>query len=88
MTSRNGDRIELRIAEAAEPWLFVDEAQLDGLVIRTTHRADQLDDGRDRITYRMEIDGPAADTLGSELGPAISADFPDVLAALVGRAER
>jgi hypothetical protein len=36
----------------------------------------------------MEISGPAADTLGNELGPAISADFPEVLAALVERAQR
>jgi hypothetical protein len=35
----------------------------------------------------MEIGGSAADTVGPELGPQISGDFPDVLAALVGRAE-
>jgi hypothetical protein len=35
----------------------------------------------------MEISGPAADTLGPQLGPAISADFPETLAALVARAE-
>jgi hypothetical protein len=35
----------------------------------------------------MEISGPAADTLGTELGPAISADFPETLAALIARAE-
>jgi uncharacterized protein YndB with AHSA1/START domain len=35
-----------------------------------------------RITYRTEITGPSADQVGPELGPAITADFPDVLAAL------
>jgi hypothetical protein len=35
----------------------------------------------------MEISGPAADTLGPQLGPAISGDFPETLAALVARAE-
>jgi hypothetical protein len=36
----------------------------------------------------MEISGPAADTVGPELGPKISGDFPEVLSALVERAER
>ena len=36
----------------------------------------------------MDITGPAADTLGPQIGPEISADFPQVLAALVERAER
>jgi hypothetical protein len=35
----------------------------------------------------MEISGPEADTVGPELGPQISGDFPEVLAALAGRAE-
>jgi hypothetical protein len=39
------------------------------------------------VTYRMEITGPAADTLGPEIGPQISADFPETMAALVERAE-
>jgi hypothetical protein len=34
----------------------------------------------------MEITGPAADTVGPELGPEISGDFPETLAALVERA--
>jgi len=40
-----------------------------------------------RVTYRMEITGPAADTLGQQIGPEISGDFPQVLAALAERAE-
>jgi len=41
-----------------------------------------------RILYRTEITGPAADQVGPELGPQITADLTDVLAALVGLAER
>jgi len=44
-------------------------------------------DERSRITYRMEITGPAAETVGPEIGPEISGDFPEVLAALAARAE-
>jgi hypothetical protein len=46
-----------------------------------------LGDERSRITYRMEITGPAAETVGPEIGPEISGDFPEVLAALAARAE-
>ena len=36
----------------------------------------------------MEMSGPAADTVGPELGPAISADLPEALTALGARARR
>jgi hypothetical protein len=87
MTPIGQEAIELRIAEAVEPVLFVDEANFDDVVIRTTHRVERVGNARSRVTYRMEIKGPAADTLGPQLGPAISADFPETLAALVARAE-
>ena len=66
----------------------VDRADLGDVVVRTVHHAEKLEGGPVRVTYRMEISGPAADTLGHEFGPAISADFPEVLAALVERAQR
>jgi hypothetical protein len=87
MTPVGDEPVELRIAEAAEPELFVDEADLGEVVVRTIHRVDHVDEGRARVTYRMEITGPAADTLGPQIGPQISGDFPQVLAALVERAE-
>jgi hypothetical protein len=86
MTSRGQDPVVLRIAEAVEPERFVDEADLGEVVVRTEHRVERLDGERVRVVYRMEITGPAADTIGPELGSAISADFPEVLAALVERA--
>jgi hypothetical protein len=87
MTPIGQEPIELRIAEAVEPELFVDEAELDEIVVRTMHRVEPLDPERVRVTYRMEITGPAADTLGPKIGPEISADFPQTLAALVEHAE-
>ena len=88
MTPIGQEPIELRIAEAVEPELFVDEADLGEIVVRTIHQAEQLDAGRARVSYRMEITGPASDTLGAQIGPEISGDFPQTLAALVERAER
>jgi len=88
MTPVGGDPVELRIAEADEPTLFVDEADGGDVVVRTTHRVEPLDAERSRIVYQMEIGGAAADTIGPQLGPGISGDFPQVLAALVALAER
>ncbi len=68
--------------------MFVDEAHLEEVVIRTIHRIERLDEDRIRIIYRMEITGPGADTLGPQVGPEISSDFPQVLSALAEQAER
>jgi hypothetical protein len=88
MTPIGQEPVELRIEEAIEPELFIDVAELGDVVVRTVHRIERLDDDRNRVTYRMEITGPGADTIGPELGPEISGDFPQVLAALVDRAQR
>jgi uncharacterized protein YndB with AHSA1/START domain len=87
MTPIGDEPVELRIAEAVEPTLFVDEAEGDDFVVRTTHRVEPLDGGRNRVTYRMEIAGRAGDTIGPVIGPEISGDFPETLAALVALAE-
>jgi polyketide cyclase/dehydrase/lipid transport protein len=87
MTPIGDEPVELRIAETVEPELFVDEADLGEIVVRTIHRVEPLDEKRARVTYRMEITGPPADTMGPQIGPEISVDFPQVLAALVERAE-
>jgi Polyketide cyclase / dehydrase and lipid transport len=80
------DPIVLTIAHAVVPDRFVDEADLGPIVVRTEHLVEPLEGGRARVTYRMEITGPEADTMGPEIGPQISADFPDVLRSLVERA--
>jgi len=82
MVSPGQEPIQLRIAEAVEPERFVDEADVGPIVVRTEHRVERLPDGRSRIVYRMEITGAEAETMGPELGPQISGDFPDVLRAL------
>jgi hypothetical protein len=87
MTPFDAEPIDLRIADAVENEHFVDEADLGDVLVRTDHRVERLDSGRARVTYRMEITGPAADSLGPQIGPQISADFPQTLSALVARVE-
>jgi hypothetical protein len=77
------DAVRLRLADVRENEGFVDEAVLGDTTVRTVHRLDRLGDGRVRVTYRTEISGPD----GGELGPAITADFPETMAALVARAQ-
>jgi len=86
MTPHGQEPVVLRIAEARENELFVDEAEFEGVVVRTMHRADRLPDGRTRVVYRTQITGPAAGALGPQIGPAITADFPETMAALVAAA--
>jgi hypothetical protein len=88
MTPFGQDAVRLRLAEVSEGELFVDEAELGEIVVRTIHRIERVDSGRVRVVYRMEITGDAADEIGPELGPQISGDFPQTLAALVERARR
>jgi len=78
-----------RLAWVAEGRGFEDETEIPGadVLVRVRHSLEPLADGGTRITYQASVEGPAADTLGSEIGYAVTADFPDVLAALAARAE-
>src|SRR5262245_64782724 len=52
MTPVGQDTVELRIAEASEPSLFVDEADLGEVLVTTFHRVEPLDHERSLVTYR------------------------------------
>jgi hypothetical protein len=77
------DDVRLRLTDVRENEQFVDEAVLGATTVRTLHRLDRLAGGRTRVTYRTDISGPD----GDQLGPAITGDFPETLAALVARAQ-
>ncbi|WP_086824953.1 polyketide cyclase [Streptomyces sp. NRRL B-24572] len=88
MTPPGDDPVELTVAEAVENELFVDEARFGDLLLRTVHRIDRLDRDRVRVVYRMEITGTGADEAGPQIGPGITADWPDTMASLVELARR
>ncbi|MGF7236816.1 MAG: SRPBCC family protein [Frankia sp.] len=87
MTPPGEDPIEMRLVDIVPGELFTDEMDAGDFAVRTVHRLERLPGGRTRVVYRTEITGPAAAQVGPELGPAITADFPDVVAALVALAE-
>jgi hypothetical protein len=82
MTPHLDEPVLLRLVEVREHETFVDVAEFGGVVIRTMHRLERLSADCTRITYRTEITGPAAGELGPQVGPAITADFPETMAAL------
>ncbi|MEV0407156.1 SRPBCC family protein [Actinoallomurus sp. NPDC050550] len=87
MTPPGDEPILLKLVQVEENALFVDQMDAGDFTVTTVHRVEPLADGRSRIVYRTEIDGPAADQVGPQLGPAITGDFAETVAALVRLAE-
>ncbi|MFD7909138.1 SRPBCC family protein [Streptomyces sp. NPDC059752] len=88
MTPPGEDPIPLRIAEAVEGERFVDEVSFGDLLLRTVHRIDPVGQDRVRVVYRMEITGNGADEVGPQIGPGITADWPETMASLAELALR
>lgn len=63
---------------------FTDETVVGETRVVVSHRLEPLPSGRSKIIYNTRITGPDA----AEFGPMVTADFPDVLAALKRLAEQ
>ena len=86
MTGPDGEPIRMTLTEVVPAQAFTDVMDGGDVVVTTVHRLEPVAGGT-RVVYRTEITGPAADVVGPELGPAITADFPEVLDALVAIAQ-
>ena len=62
---------------------YLDQLTMGDLVIRIDHVVVALADGGSEITVSTTITGPGAD----DIGPMVTAEAPQALAALVARAE-
>ena len=87
MTPPGDEPIRMRLVEIKPGESFTDEMDAGDFAVRTEHRLEPAAGGLNRIVYRTEITGEAAGHIGPQLGPQITADFPEVLAALANRAE-
>ena len=83
MTLPDGPELTTRLVEVRENVGFVDETRLEDLRVFVDHQIQPLPAGRSRVKYSLEAFGPSCD----EMGPIISADFPEVLKALAALAE-
>ncbi|NUW41938.1 SRPBCC family protein [Nonomuraea rhodomycinica] len=82
MTPQGQDEVRARIIRADENDTFADETLFGEVVLRFTHTLEPFAGGT-RVTHRLEVTGPGA----GEIGPAVAADLPDAVAALVELAE-
>jgi hypothetical protein len=79
------EQLDYRLAKVRPLREFVDETPVGQLVIRVSHLLEPLPDGRSRITYAAEIDGPEDEA--QQVGLMITADFPETMASLVALAK-
>jgi Polyketide cyclase / dehydrase and lipid transport len=81
--------LSFRLSWVGEGRGFEDETEIPGadVMVRVRHSLEPLPAGGTRITYRTAVEGLSADTLGPEIGPAVTSDFPEVMTSLAGRAE-
>ncbi|MFF2052412.1 polyketide cyclase [Leifsonia sp. NPDC058194] len=75
------------IVDLAEGETYADRTEFGDVVLTFRHRLADTPEGT-RVTHRLEITGEGADAAGPELGPQISADFPESMAALFEQAAR
>jgi uncharacterized protein YndB with AHSA1/START domain len=80
------DPITSVIVQADENEVYADQTEFAGVTLRFSHTLVPRETGGTSVVHRLEITGPAADEVGSELGPAITEDFPEAMAALLARA--
>jgi hypothetical protein len=85
MKFRGMDPLPYRLTRVEPLREFVDETPLGDLVVRVSHRLEPLASGALRVTYAAEVEGPEAQA--REAGDAITADFPETMAALLALAK-
>src|SRR5919198_1625427 len=85
MKFRGMDPLAYRLTRVEPLREFVDETPVGDLLVRVSHLLEPLGAGRLRVTYAAEIDGP--EEQAAQAGPAITADFPATMAALLAVAK-
>ena len=74
------------IVELVDGVIYADRTDFNGLILTDRHALTQLDGGGTRITHQLVIGGPDAATVGPNLGPQISEDYPAVMDELIAAA--
>ena len=88
MTPPGEDQVTSTVVELDEGRLLTDETRLGDVVVRVAHVLDPRPGGGTVIRYAISVDGGRGPDEDAEIGTAVSADFPDVIAALAATAAR
>jgi uncharacterized protein YndB with AHSA1/START domain len=83
MTPVGQEPIVSTIVAIAEPEYYADRTGFGGVTLEFSHTLTRLAGGGTRITHRLEITGDGAAELGPQLGPEITADFPQAMDGLL-----
>jgi hypothetical protein len=79
------DPLPYRLSKVVPLREFVDETPAAGLLVRVSHLLEPLPSGHLQMTYSAEIEGP--EEVAQQVGPMITADFPQTMASLVALAK-
>jgi len=81
--------LPIHLTEVTPNVSFSDETAMPdaGILITFVHTLTPLASGGTRITHAVTISGPAAATVGPQLGPSITEDIPASMATLAHHAE-
>lgn len=86
LTPVGQDNLPFTLIEVVPTRRFVDETHVAGLVLRFIHTLVPEPTGGTTITHRVEIIGPAADQLGPQIGPKVTAGVPTTIETLAKQA--
>lgn len=86
LTPVGQNNLPFTLTEVVPTRRFVDETQVAGLVLRFIHTLVPEPTGGTTITHRVEIIGPAADQLGPQIGPKVTAGVPTTIETLAKQA--
>jgi carbon monoxide dehydrogenase subunit G len=85
VTPQGQETFRSRITELVENERYADVTEFGDVTLTFRHTLEPTGTGT-RITHQLVIDGPGAANVGPELGPQITADFPEALQDLIGSA--
>lgn len=87
VTPAGQDTMTSTITAFDAPHRYADRTEFGDLVLDFAHDL-TLEDGQTRLTHTLTITGPSAGTVGPDLGPQISSDFPEQMTALIAAASQ
>ncbi len=87
MTPPGEDTITSTIVDLQPGRSLTDLTEMNGVGITVEHRLDPEPEDGTIVTYLIRVTGGVPDEVAEEIGTAVSADFPEVIATMVAAAQ-